>query len=83
VLIDEATASIDAESDAKMQRVRGSHFKDCTVLTIAHRLESVARCDRVLVLEQGQVKEFDSPSRLLQLKDSLYRQLCEESKGTG
>lgn len=53
VLIDEATASIDEQSDAKIQRVLRSHFAECTVLTIAHRLNTVAHCDRVLVLESG------------------------------
>jgi ABC-type multidrug transport system fused ATPase/permease subunit len=77
VLVDEATASIDSQSDAAIQRVLRTHFAESTVLTIAHRLDSVAHCDRILGLEAGEVKEFDTPANLLKRKDSLYQQLCE------
>jgi ABC-type multidrug transport system fused ATPase/permease subunit len=50
VLIDEGTASIDAQTDKAIQKVLRTHFADTTVLTIAHRLESVAHCDKILVL---------------------------------
>jgi ATP-binding cassette subfamily C (CFTR/MRP) protein 1 len=53
VLVDEATASIDAETDVAIQKLFRMHFAESTVLTIAHRLDSVKNCDRILVLEKG------------------------------
>ena len=55
VLIDEATASIDIQTDEAIQRVLSSHFHECTMITIAHRINTVLNCDRVLVLDNGKV----------------------------
>jgi ABC-type multidrug transport system fused ATPase/permease subunit len=76
VLVDEATASIDFETNAAIQKVFKTHFTDSTVLTIAHRLDSVKNCDRILVLERGEIKSFDTPLALLG-RDSLYQQMVE------
>jgi ABC-type multidrug transport system fused ATPase/permease subunit len=75
VLIDEATASIDLETDAQIQKVIRQHFADKTVLTIAHRINTVVDSDRILVLNKGRIAEFDSPSNLLKNEDSLFYQL--------
>ncbi|XP_067451775.1 multidrug resistance-associated protein 5 isoform X1 [Thunnus thynnus] len=70
LILDEATAAMDAETDALIQETIRSSFQDCTTLTIAHRLHTVLASDRIMVLNQGQVVEFDAPSRLLANENS-------------
>ena len=65
VIMDEATASVDLETDSALQRTLRQCFREATVLIIAHRLHSIMDCDRVLVLDKGQVVEFDAPQALL------------------
>ncbi|ORZ39148.1 hypothetical protein BCR44DRAFT_1268204 [Catenaria anguillulae PL171] len=79
LVCDEATAQIDVETDAIIQRTIRERFAHATVLTIAHRILSVLDSDRVLVLDSGHVVEYDSPSNLLQKEDSYFRKLVEES----
>lgn len=67
LVLDEATSNVDTASDALIQETVRAAFADCTVLTIAHRLHSILDSDRVLVLEDGRVKEFDTPEKLLQV----------------
>lgn len=80
VLIDEATASIDFESDAMLQRVMKEQLRASTILTIAHRIETILSSDRVMVLDRGSILELDSPQRLLQNSDSLFRKLYKQSQ---
>ncbi|KAJ2116401.1 ABC transporter Abc3, unknown specificity, partial [Coemansia sp. RSA 518] len=61
--------------DAVIQESIRKEFKDCTVLTIAHRLNTIIDSDRILVLDHGQVVEFDTPERLLEKSDGLFKQL--------
>ncbi|XP_050921529.1 multidrug resistance-associated protein 5 isoform X1 [Lates calcarifer] len=70
LILDEATAAMDAETDTLIQETIRSSFQDCTTLTIAHRLHTVLASDRIMVLNQGQVVEFDEPSRLLANENS-------------
>ncbi|KAG9509318.1 Multidrug resistance-associated protein 4, partial [Fragariocoptes setiger] len=65
LVLDEATANVDPETDQFIQRTIRDLFRQCTVLTIAHRLNTIMDSDRVLVLDAGQVKEFDEPHLLL------------------
>jgi len=65
VLIDEATANIDFETDTLVQKVIKQQFAEQTVLTIAHRINTVVNCDRILVLSKGEIQEFDKPEVLL------------------
>lgn len=60
-IMDEATASVDFATDEALQRAIRSEFKESTVITIAHRLSSVIDYDRLLVLADGGIREFDSP----------------------
>ena len=64
LLIDEATANVDHATDQMIQQVISDKFRDRTVLTIAHRLNTVANSDRILVLQHGEVEYFDVPDRI-------------------
>ncbi|XP_071390037.1 ATP-binding cassette sub-family C member 5-like isoform X2 [Centroberyx affinis] len=72
LILDEATAAMDSETDALVQETLRSSFQHCTTLTIAHRLHTVLNCHRVMVLNQGQVVEFDEPSKLLANENSRF-----------
>ncbi|CAM6097000.1 unnamed protein product [Calypogeia fissa] len=66
IVMDEATAAVDGETDQLIQKTMKTVFQDCTVMTIAHRIDTVIDCDRVLVLAKGgRIAEFDSPLNLL------------------
>lgn len=79
ILLDEATASIDYNSDAKIQETIRQEFNNSTVLTIAHRLRSIVDYDKILVMDAGEVKEFDHPYSLLLEKKSIFYNMCEDS----
>ncbi len=75
LVLDEATANIDTATDAVLQRVMRAEFGRATVLTVAHRLNTVVDCDRVLVLDKGRVAEYDRPAVLVKRAESRFRQL--------
>ncbi len=77
LVLDEATASIDNDTDALVQRTIRASFKDATVLTIAHRLHTIIDSDRVMVLDAGVIAEIDKPEALLSRQNSLFRSLWD------
>ncbi|KAG7392329.1 hypothetical protein PHYBOEH_006432 [Phytophthora boehmeriae] len=85
IVMDEATANVDQESDKLIQQTVKESFGggDRTVLCIAHRIETIMDSDKILVLDAGEVAEYDSPSALLKLKGSIFRTLVESSKSSG
>lgn len=80
LIMDEATASIDNETDAQIQKMIRENFKEATVLTIAHRLNTIMDSDRVLVLDDGHVMEFDAPKELLKKENGLFRGMVDKSR---
>ncbi|OQR92921.1 multidrug resistance-associated protein 1 [Achlya hypogyna] len=78
VLMDEATAAIDRDTDAKLQRVVRAEFNDATVITIAHRLDTVLDGHRIMVLDAGRVVQFDSPMRLIAKGQGHFYNLAKE-----
>jgi ABC-type multidrug transport system fused ATPase/permease subunit len=79
LVLDEATAAIDVDTDALIQHTIRTEFVDATVLTIAHRLNTVMDSDKILVLDQSNVKEFDKPAMLLSDPQSMFSQLVASS----
>lgn len=76
--IDEATANVDQATDRQIQQTLRSSFRRCTVITIAHRVQTVLDCDRVLVMGEGEVLEFDTPQLLLDDELSHFYRLVNE-----
>ncbi|KAH9820759.1 P-loop containing nucleoside triphosphate hydrolase protein [Melampsora americana] len=79
VIMDEATSSIDLVTDDKIQSTIRECMKSSMVITIAHRLLTVIDYDKIIVLEEGKIIEFDTPKNLLERKDGHFRKLCETS----
>jgi ATP-binding cassette, subfamily C (CFTR/MRP), member 1 len=78
IIMDEATASVDSETDQNLQKMIRSAFADCTVLCIAHRLDTILDSDKICVLDNGQVLEFDTPENLLKDNTSEFFGLVDE-----
>jgi len=78
VLLDEATANIDMITEQKIQNLITTQFQDSTMLTIAHRLNTIQQSDRILVLSFGRIKEFDSPATLMRDPESEFNSLLKE-----
>ncbi|XP_043841698.1 ATP-binding cassette sub-family C member 2 [Dromiciops gliroides] len=72
LIMDEATAAVDLETDNLIQATIRKEFSNCTVITIAHRLHTIMDSDRVMVLDRGEIVEYDSPDKLLQRSGPFY-----------
>ncbi|GJJ12857.1 hypothetical protein Clacol_007102 [Clathrus columnatus] len=79
IILDEATSNVDVETDSKLQATIQREFSSSTLLCVAHRLNTIVYYDRVLVMDAGQVAEFDTPLNLYDREDSIFRSLCEEA----
>ncbi|KAK8614558.1 hypothetical protein V6N13_068358 [Hibiscus sabdariffa] len=77
LFMDEATASVDSQTDAVIQKIIREEFAACTIISIAHRISTVIDCDKVLVMDAGKAKEFDKPSRLLE-RPTVFAALVQE-----
>lgn len=78
LVLDEATAAVDVETDKIIQETIRTEFKNRTILTIAHRLNTILDSDKIVVLNQGEIAEFDTPAELLKRKESLFYSLCKQ-----
>lgn len=79
LILDEATANVDLETDSVIQQTIRDQFAHCTTLTIAHRLNTIIDSDRILVLDHGRVEEYDSPANLVLKQDSIFNSLIAET----
>lgn len=81
IVLDEATANMDVETDQLVQRTMQDHFENCTVLTIAHRMVSFEAADKILVVDGGKIVQFDSPAALLEDKQGLFYKMVQDAGG--
>ncbi|RVW39504.1 ABC transporter C family member 2 [Vitis vinifera] len=79
LILDEATAAVDVKTDALIQKTIREEFKTCTMLIIAHRLNTIIDCDRILVLDSGQVLEYDTPEELLLNEGSSFSKMVKST----
>uniref|UniRef100_A0A8C7JN77 Multidrug resistance-associated protein 4 n=1 Tax=Oncorhynchus kisutch TaxID=8019 RepID=A0A8C7JN77_ONCKI len=79
LIIDEATANVDPRTDGLIQQTIREKFRECTVLTIAHRLNTIIDCDRILVLDAGRIQEYDEPYVLLQNQEGVFYQMVQQT----
>ncbi|CAK6978679.1 ATP-binding cassette sub-family C member 4-like isoform X1 [Scomber scombrus] len=79
LIIDEATANVDPRTDELIQKTIRDKFRECTVLTIAHRLNTIIDSDRILVLDAGRIHAYDEPYTLLQDPDGIFSKMVQQT----
>ncbi|KAI9273715.1 P-loop containing nucleoside triphosphate hydrolase protein [Sporodiniella umbellata] len=79
IILDEATSSVDFDTDHKIQKTIRTEFENSALLCIAHRIRTVADYDRILVLDHGEVKEYDTPYALMTKEGGIFNQMCIRS----
>jgi len=82
-VLDEATSNVDTSTDMLIQKTLREAFADCTVLTIAHRLHTIMHSDRIMVLDDGNIAEFNTPATLLEDSEGMFSKLVEEAGRQG
>lgn len=79
LILDEATANVDSQTDALIQETIRSRFAECTVITIAHRLNTIMDSDKVLVLDAGKIVEYGHPFELIESSNGFFKQLLDQT----
>ncbi|CAG2102441.1 unnamed protein product [Medioppia subpectinata] len=79
LILDEATANVDHKTDALIQTAIKTKFSDCTVITVAHRIETIIDCDRILVMKEGMIVDDNCPHLLLEQENSYFSQLVKQT----
>jgi len=79
LVLDEATAAVDLETDDLIQATIRREFADCTILTIAHRLNTIMDSTRIAVFAAGKLIELDTPEHLLKQPGSIFRGMAEDA----
>ena len=79
IVMDEATANIDIKTEEKIQKALKLVLDNCTVITVAHRIKTIINYDKILVLDNGEIVEFDKPDVLLKNQNSLFYELYHKS----
>lgn len=79
LVLDEATANVDSDTDQLIQETIRQKFDDCTVITIAHRLNTIMDNDKVMVVDEGDIVEYGHPFELIQNKNGLFKHLLDET----
>ena len=77
VVLDEVSANVDVKTDELMQRIIRKEFKDCTVIAVAHRLDTIVDFERVVVLGKGEIVEVGAPQMFLATEGSAFKGLYE------
>ncbi|CAD8077788.1 unnamed protein product [Paramecium sonneborni] len=80
ILIDEATANIDVDTEHKIQETITKAFKSCTVITIAHRINTILNCDKIIVINKGQIQEYGYTKDLINDQQSMFYSIYSESQ---
>ena len=80
LVLDEATAAVDVETDGIIQQTIRREFADCTIVTIAHRLNTIMDYDKIMVMDKGKIVEYDSPNNLLMNINSIFYSMAKEAK---
>lgn len=80
VILDEATSNIDVVTEQRIQFLLSNCLEGSTVITVAHRLNTIMKSEKILVLSYGEISEYDSPKNLMKNKKSEFAKLCAELK---